>query len=860
MSFSRELAVEPHISNPDNDDIGKPEFTQQQQLDIQKIAISYLKRNKLLFSPENLEAAILIHGVDALGRGLALYEKPKLDTKDSVRTYIKQGIESRDVVQQAAGILCEEYQNDFLNRSTDEPISPYAFKYSTFSGALQEHKNFLLEPDINDSNEIVLQAATRTQILPHLAKFAMETIDPGTQEEKIQELFPSPDMQAQLVRNMLTSIAYRGFPMPILSSNDLKNFMSQDIEEVFDSNGFKGVFEQICMRIGIDNHDGNAYLNDLLTQVKLSFSQALKRQGGLASDEGIFRIFSKNLLLLHPALEEERMILFPEKVNGPQDFSLWSPEMSVVMNGMRIPTDAALFRAIQQSEAQGNDTFRYYSARRAWRSMQKNSELEQKRLISAKKQRDSFGQELDNLENGEYSFDTALYHSRTFNSQDSRRFQDYSRKFHMEERIINSALARRKNILDLINQYGSLEELPDTVVTPDWLVREKESELDEQWRRSISQMERRIEVIQDKIQVDIFSEIDSTFPVKDLQDSFSVESLYEYLEFVQKQEDFTLENGIQFDKLSKSHVNAIIAGINESIRFFTYGVAAHSTQQIADRDLQISQLTHLRDTLLSSDSVDVQIEVVKDIYLFSLATRKQNLQELISLREQQLFQQAEEPDEVNPEMSKEDIIRLYKTTMVETIDPESLETQQNLHEWKNLANLWFSRIKLPIHVVPDRQGMIDSVNRVIERMRKRIDKINNKDKITNFDLGTIDVIMGDINRCEVFKGVIDHPLFPLKEAEGLPYSDFVNSMIKRIKLLRHTHEHSTTMKSLDIARQKIWQNEEDYLKRMIARHSAEIIEIETNHPAQTEFLAKMKKLNLVIPNIYPETTQEEIAL
>src|SRR3990167_1284087 len=198
-------------------------LSEHQQSLVGELALQYLRRNRLDFNRDNLQAAFGVLAIDALYRGLLLAGKTEVSPSNNIRLLIKNGLENRAAVQTQTK---EALQITFkgLLRDDDRILGPLALPGELVAKAQQELNRFLLMPRIDACDELVYQCEMRRQLLPEIAKFAISTLPKENYPEASIDKFPTLNDQAKIIRNMLTSFLFRGNFQPAIWIEDLRTW------------------------------------------------------------------------------------------------------------------------------------------------------------------------------------------------------------------------------------------------------------------------------------------------------------------------------------------------------------------------------------------------------------------------------------------------------------------------------------------------------------------------------------------------------------------------------------------------------------------------------------------------------------
>lgn len=346
------------------------DLTPKHQQALEQVTVSYMQRSKIPFDADGLALGKEIVA-DALQRGMAAEDITGIEAKTNLRALIKAGMEQRTQVVQGATRIFREYQNE-VQSGSDRFIGPYALSARHLSRVGRE----VARPATSKLDEAAKLNETeskRRELLPHMAGAIISGLPRDQFPDASIDMFPDESSQAKLVRNSIVSVWFRGNPLPLLQVTDLQQFTDR-ITETFDPRVLAPLVEYIAEASGDDPLAIADYLRDMGMQVGDLFQRAKDRfkANEIAGDSAspysrdfVYNFFDRKLLLLHPALEEKELIVDSNR-HSESDYSLWGERWSVEMDGMRIPNEEILQRALRIAIAQGKNGTRFQEGIREW--------------------------------------------------------------------------------------------------------------------------------------------------------------------------------------------------------------------------------------------------------------------------------------------------------------------------------------------------------------------------------------------------------------------------------------------------------------------------------------------------------------
>ena len=291
----------------------------------------------------NLGAEVV---VDALRRGLNLSGVDITKAGKGVTKYVKAGIEERDairigvrkIINKADDIGDAQYVGDLaLSRQLIEQVST-------------EANNFYLKGDISNSERLLMLSKTREQNLGEISDKVVGYL-PDVLIANARDQLKTNDEKSRFIKNALVNVVFSDRIQPIVSIDELWNHFTsyqQNSRKFFSEEQFNGIVGELDL-----DEDQTNYLRDLFLQTKGNFESKKGEAFPVSFRDRFYMKFSRNFLLLHPALEEEQIVLDYDKQDGHTP-SVWDDGVCHEVKGYKVPSRGILIAALRQAEAKGS--------------------------------------------------------------------------------------------------------------------------------------------------------------------------------------------------------------------------------------------------------------------------------------------------------------------------------------------------------------------------------------------------------------------------------------------------------------------------------------------------------------------------
>lgn len=832
-------------------------LSQEQQRVTQNLAVEYLRRNGLDFHQANLKATILVLGADCLQRGMLLSGRIKLTPDDSVRILIREGFKHREKVHEIVETVLEESHPDFLSQ-TRSLVGPFALERNALFEARSILARFKLTPNISVCDKLVLQSELRRHVLPKLAELAVSTLPREVFPQASIDRFPSPAEQAKLVRNMLTSLAFSDLPTPIISIEDLRRFSEINQEEINDrlSAGLLPNLNQFFPEeTELASEETQRYLADLLIQTRETFLKHNPERIVMDSKvdfemvmrnirDRLYQSFCQTLLLLHPALEERPLITIPSHAHE-DEYSLWHPNFSVVIDNQRIPTPRAILIASRLANARGYDPSRYHEALSAWKTFPKEEKQAEEKCQKLAADMARLNQEIEEIKTGRKNIPpyTAVL-ARAFYNREANRFTQSKLVFNRYQSVIEGATKLRSQTKDYLEELRRSHngELPEFALLPDWVLEQRVMIVKRTAISKKGEAEHKFSQAIQLLQEDFFyGRKSALFPTKSWgeKDNQEVEDEIKRSRLLHEQiiasENISLSLGESEPRLGD--VIRYIDSYIDDIRSRRYATVEKELPEDKERIIELKNLKKLIEEEMNNRKDDPNISTIrvpKGFYMFVIRNRIFALQLLLKART--AIGEAKSPEEVPNQWPREEIIERSKRAMVATIPFDSFpqsELREHLRELRNYSSTLLRYRERGIRIVwPD--------------------KIPSKGDFKEWADGKVVNLRREDERIEILSKlskILDNPLFPLPEGENLKSGIFWGDFSKRIRLL-------VALTNIDEARDEFLKAQADfstierrtyleYLERRRNGCEKELTYLE-QQPAKTKFLRRMRELDLVL--------------
>lgn len=283
---------------------------------------------------------------DALRRGLNLSGVDIAHAGKSVTKYVKAGIEERDVIFFGA----REITNKTNSGGGGQYMGELALPRPLIEQASEETPRFYLKRDISVSEKLYKLYEIRQKSLAELSDKVVGYL-PEVLIANAREKLNTNDEKSRLVKNALVSAVFTERINPIISIDELwgcfQNYQKKP-ENYFTEQNLADFINELNL-----DTDQIAYIGDLYCQTREIFESKKDTTFDAKDKDKFYTKFDRDLLLLHPALEEEQIVLDYDKQDGHTP-SVWDDGVCHEVKGYRVPSKVILIAALRQAEAKGS--------------------------------------------------------------------------------------------------------------------------------------------------------------------------------------------------------------------------------------------------------------------------------------------------------------------------------------------------------------------------------------------------------------------------------------------------------------------------------------------------------------------------
>lgn len=447
----------------------------KQQEEIFKAAKKYLIEQRIPLEDLKILGSAILVVSDALKRGMLAQEILIPGPKERLSPYIKDGLTRRDELIEEAKKYCSVVRG--TSPFHTEYSGALAISQSLFISCNHDLQNTKLLTQLENIESFTLLTQSREKAVEQLANTALSNLPEPLSKVNIEQ-FPSINERAKITRNMISSYIFRGTLSPVITIDELKRmaFAGSISTDLFNTQKFDDLVKTL-------NLDGEVLdtAKAFFHQTKEVFSKIppipLDSQDREA--DFFYTYFSRDLLLLHPALEEERIITDPLKITSGIP-SIWDRGFRI--DNLLIPQPEMLIRTIRQTRARGFEweAIKLQKALTAWRwSERAEPELEDK-IAKAEQKLSLLKGMLQSALNGDELPQKAffiIYKDQEIAKAKTERQEKITQGVH---KIIEDNIKRREAAKQyqsrLIEKYG--ETLPRLVEAPVLVdIREKEDQI-----------------------------------------------------------------------------------------------------------------------------------------------------------------------------------------------------------------------------------------------------------------------------------------------------------------------------------------------------------------------------------------------
>lgn len=828
---------------------------------IQDFAMQYLRREGFRFDKQNLGRAFDVIVNDAIPRGVVLENSNDLTSQAKLKQVIKRGIAERADIRSKAEDSLGGVQGikEIIASNLGSVFGNYALSISEVKFVISALSSFALTSDIKNIEDFLKSFNKRKTLLPKMAKDIIAKMPQELFPEASIDRFPMASEQAKIVRNSLVSVAFREIPLPYLRVEEMEQFAKDpQIQEKLNSEVVEK-FLQYFPGSEMNSEDGKSYLKDMLEFAKASvtttrWNRKTSMPGVINSRDTIYIALSKDFLLMHPALEERPLVTDPRQYT-PDEYSIWREDLSVVIEGFRIPKVDALQRAIRLASAKGYSAPSFRAATQAWRDYEASRVKEEKAKQILEEEIAGDRRLLAELNEGKGDVPAHIknmFGGATFDAEYNFRRTIVENFRNVRAHIRAKSISAKEYIENLKKENNG--EIPDKAVVPASEVVRAKGGKKSSWERKRA---RGIEVLDedflarewmeetgidlwDRLTNDQLSYIISQTEVK-LEDAKNDKIPYEELPSPSEIADFLINYIEQIERKSRTNTRRT--------RYIPIGYKERY-EKLGKLYSQFNELEKNK-PISTKDTRNFQ----KDFYIYSLENR---LNALSDIRDAIVKKRELNLEEYRVYWTKEQILSWAKVAQVANFDVDKydMEALQNL--WKEAID-W--KHKFENKNYRDKRDVVPRVLPGREEFEKYLENLA-------LGLASIDEGKTTPQKALTFRGnkevllllkelleISSNPLIPFEEMKGENFADFIKCLGLRLDLTRAT-------KALPVAEQEFEKAKEEFmsyarifyakeLEGRLKRANKELSELK-EEPSKRHFLDKLRSLKLLVEVNQPE--------
>lgn len=841
------------------------ELTPKHKETLEQMTVSYMQRSKIPFDSNGLSLGKEIVA-DALHRGMEANDVTGIEASTNLRALIKEGMNKRTHIAQGATRVYREYRNE-MQSGDDRFIGPYALPARQLSRVGREvsHADVSLLGESEKLNDV---EAKRIGLLPHMANAIISGLPRGQFPDVSLDMFPDASSQAKLVRNSIASMWFRGNPLPMFQINDLQQFTDR-ADEPLDPKVLVPLVEYISKASSKDPLDIADYLRDLGVQTGDLFQKARDRftaneiaDGNTSySRDFVYNFFGRKLLLLHPALEERELIVDRDR-HIESDYSLWGPNWSVEIEGMRVPKEDILHRALRIALAKGKNGTRFQEGIREWKRMRNSEEKNGRRKKTLTKMAKEVTETLatakvETTPINEFNLALGL------NVAKAKSYRRERGRYRDDIRIIKRGNENRRRINELDEELRRENggELPAEMVLP-WAL----SVEDSRRRRStvLLAAQRRAEFeATDVFKRDFFSQKIPVFDREEVYDlpAMDTPTIERMIEMLQHENEAIgmhagsiIPAGFEVREVGR-HIDLTINNLKLEISYLSrYRQRSEEPLTGAERrrlDKYVSLKISLTDLMEKAPEV---LGIPKLFYEYSLASRIEALQKVLASRTRR--EVIEGKDVSQKKMKKAEFEMNVNVAQIEAPRIETAEEEtvllHHVHEWKDAPAISSHLKRFPF---PPTVNSKEELLVWAEDMLSALPGLPLSFPRASHDYAPFELQQtnrrNQIQALTQLASMARSPLFPSDELlKGVKTSTLLSALSYRYGYLRAQAEIQIHRKTYNEKHNEFLNIAFDayklHLKQQHKKYEGQLVEVTARDPKK-EFIKSMEALGLTMP-------------
>lgn len=489
-------------------ELSQPILTPGQQKDLSDITRIYARRVGIGLSIDTLKSISAVAG-DAIFRALGEKGQSLPTPKDRLKPLFQRGLEIREDLRRKAKTFVDL---SLRNQNTyQELVGPLAIPASLIRAANVEKRIFVLTADLAPIQQLVEMGEQRLSLVDSWANLGLAALPQMSKEVSLAD-FPTTAERVKIIRNMIASFTFRGNLSPLISIGELKDFVKKS-PFLFGEE----VKEQFLEQMQADTPGKRSYLEALYTQTREPFRlyTAVPTDDNPKEIENFYRRYTRDFLLMHPALEEQQIITNPQRVKE-DILSIWDNPLTIA--GFKLPRPDLLNQALRQAQAR-RDTLTVdglIAGIRTWIWFEEAKRIHTAKIKSTIEKLAERRELFSNVLNPNFTLPKEAFFIRYTFQRKTWKDVSYSRK--ESERltdVIRDILAKQKEVNSyeqiLNDQYG--KDWPKVVKMPRSAFLEQLSEEKKKLRYKNSVANKLLSALEELLAIDIFWNKQDKFPL-----------------------------------------------------------------------------------------------------------------------------------------------------------------------------------------------------------------------------------------------------------------------------------------------------------------------------------------------------------
>lgn len=487
-------------------------LTPAQQKEVRDLARKYLAGQRIpIDSVDTMRQAVGVIG-DAIQRSLDIAGRASFRPKERLGPLASKGLTAR---QQLTDEAWDVYDLSIMGATTThlQITGPFAVPNSLLiethqeiqaPNALHGPKPFSLATHLDQSSKLVNLAKQRREMINQWATVGISALPAELAGVSIDQ-FPDIADRAKLVRNMATSWIFKRTLSPLITIVDLKDFVrnSDQIPAVLPS-----AAQTFMTAMHINSEPEKDFIFSLFAQVAKVFevNPAIPAENDTASVDRFFRTFAKDLLLLHPALEEQQLITKPREIQEGLPH-IW--DKCLTIGRFHIPQPEALAIALRQAKARRDDPAisRIEAALNIWKWFDKMTSSHTARIARNEERLKDRERLLANITDPNFTLPAEAERSAYFASQLVLKSAQRIKKDAERSRKEIDRTHRTKQEAQAYKQYLNEtfgEDLPDELPLPQKVALERAQNRFHRRVGAVAVFQRKLGYLERLLQVDFF--------------------------------------------------------------------------------------------------------------------------------------------------------------------------------------------------------------------------------------------------------------------------------------------------------------------------------------------------------------------